>query len=219
MLSICRMGAAIGDLCRPEMRLRDKEWLIRAFAAAIADMSEDIPGPDMGPTSWRCDGSRPTGRAVGRPREIGGIPLDEIGATGFDLAVAIDVAREYIGLPLAGRGSGPLSKGRVSGSGSRSYRFYLDKGGMNSPVANAFELGKSLLCRSDRLFSARRRFDDDRSLAAAKELTGSRNFIHETHAIGWHLLASHAVPKACSPDDRQATMIWINFASIQGMLC
>ena len=32
------------------------------------------------------------GRAVGLPREIGGIPLDEIGATGFGLASAIDVA-------------------------------------------------------------------------------------------------------------------------------
>jgi hypothetical protein len=150
---------------------------------------------------------------VGRPREIGGIPLGEIGATGFDLAVAIDVAREYIGLPLAERGWGPLSKGRVSGSGSRSYRFYLDKGGMNFPVANAFELGKSLLCRFDRLFSARHRFDDDQSLAAAKQPTVSGNFVHETHAIGRHFLASHAVPKACSTDDRHAEMICINFAA------
>jgi hypothetical protein len=39
-----------------------------------------------------------TGRAVGLPREIGG----KIGATGLGLAVAIDVAREHIGLSLAG---------------------------------------------------------------------------------------------------------------------
>ena len=42
------------------------------------------------------------GRAVGLPREIGGIPLDEIGATGFGLAAAIDVARGHIGLELKG---------------------------------------------------------------------------------------------------------------------
>jgi len=42
------------------------------------------------------------GRAVGLPREIGGIPLDEIGATGFGLAVAIETAGPTIGLDLKG---------------------------------------------------------------------------------------------------------------------
>lgn len=32
--------------------------------------------------------------------ELGGIPLDEIGATGFGLAAAIDIAAEHIGLSL-----------------------------------------------------------------------------------------------------------------------
>jgi len=59
-----------------------------------------------------------------------------------------------------------------------------DKGDMNFPVAKAFELGKLLLCRFDRLFSARRRFDDDQSLAAAKQPTVSENFVHEKHALG-----------------------------------
>lgn len=58
-----------------------------------------------------------TGRAVGLPREIGGIPLDEIGATGFGLAAAIDVARQHVGLPLAGarvviQGFGSVGKHR-----------------------------------------------------------------------------------------------------------
>ena len=87
----------------PKMPLADKERLIRAFAAAIGDLTDYIPGPDMGTDElamgWIKD---ETGRAVGLPREIGGIPLDEIGATGFGLAVAIDVARQHIGLPLAG---------------------------------------------------------------------------------------------------------------------
>ena len=88
----------------PKMPRRDKERLIRAFAAAIADLADYIPGPDMGTDElamgWIND---ETGRAVGLPREIGGIPLDEIGATGFGLAAAIDVgARSIIGLPLAG---------------------------------------------------------------------------------------------------------------------
>src|SRR4249919_663943 len=49
----------------PKMPLRDKERLIRAFAGAIADLKEYIPGPDMGTNElalgWIKD---ETGRAV-----------------------------------------------------------------------------------------------------------------------------------------------------------
>lgn len=86
-----------------KMPRQTKERLVRAFAAAIADLVEYIPGPDMGTDElamgWIKD---EIGRAAGLPREIGGIPLDEIGATGFGLASAIDVARQYIGLELKG---------------------------------------------------------------------------------------------------------------------
>ena len=87
----------------PKMPLPEKERLIRAFAVAIADLRDYIPGPDMGTDElamgWIKD---EIGRAVGLPRETGGIPLDEIGATGFGLVAAIDVARETIGLELEG---------------------------------------------------------------------------------------------------------------------
>jgi glutamate dehydrogenase/leucine dehydrogenase len=43
-----------------------------------------------------------TGRAVGLPREIGGIPLDEIGATGVGLVAALDVAQSFSKLRLDG---------------------------------------------------------------------------------------------------------------------
>jgi glutamate dehydrogenase/leucine dehydrogenase len=42
------------------------------------------------------------GRAVGLPREIGGIPLDEIGATGFGLKTSVDAARKFCNLELKG---------------------------------------------------------------------------------------------------------------------
>ena len=87
----------------PKMPLGEKERLIRAFASAIADLTEYIPGPDMGTDElamgWVQD---EIGRSVGLPREIGGIPLDEIGATGFGLAAAVDVASREIGLDLKG---------------------------------------------------------------------------------------------------------------------
>jgi glutamate dehydrogenase/leucine dehydrogenase len=41
-------------------------------------------------------------RAVGLPRVLGGIPLDEIGATGFGLAQCAEVAGKYCGLESRG---------------------------------------------------------------------------------------------------------------------
>ena len=110
----------------PKMALRDKERLIRAFAAAIGNLAEYIPGPDMGTDElamgWIKD---EIGRAVGLPREIGGIPLDEIGATGFGLVSAIDVARHHIELPLAGARVVIQGFGSV---GKHAARFLAEKG-------------------------------------------------------------------------------------------
>jgi glutamate dehydrogenase/leucine dehydrogenase len=89
----------------PRMAPSAKEQLIRAFAQAIADLTDYIPGPDMGTDehamAWIKDEN---GRAVGLPRVLGGIPLDEIGATGFGLFAAIDVAKNHVGLSLKGAG-------------------------------------------------------------------------------------------------------------------
>ncbi|MBL8671817.1 MAG: Glu/Leu/Phe/Val dehydrogenase [Alphaproteobacteria bacterium] len=90
----------IGD---PRMDRAQKERLVRGFAAAIADLADYIPGPDMGTDetcmAWIHD---EIGRAVGLPRALGGIPLDEIGATGFGLAASVAVGAESIGLSLKG---------------------------------------------------------------------------------------------------------------------
>jgi glutamate dehydrogenase (NAD(P)+) len=56
-------------------------------------------GTDETSMAWIQD---EIGRSVGLPPEIGGIPLDQIGATGFGLSVAIDVARHFCGLELNG---------------------------------------------------------------------------------------------------------------------
>ena len=78
----------------PRMPSAQKEQIIRAFADAIGDLADYVPGPDMG-TDELCMGwiKDETGRAVGLPATVGGIPLDEIGATGFGLAACVDVAR------------------------------------------------------------------------------------------------------------------------------
>ena len=87
----------------PRMPAEDKERLIRAYACAVRDLSGYIVGPDMG-TDERCMAwvRDEIGRAVGLPREIGGIPLDEIGATGFGLSVAVEVAKAHCDLKLEG---------------------------------------------------------------------------------------------------------------------
>ena len=42
------------------------------------------------------------GAATGLPRELGGLPYDQLGVTGFGVAEAADAAAQLIGLPLAG---------------------------------------------------------------------------------------------------------------------
>lgn len=87
----------------PDMPSKDKEQLIRAFACAIAPLLDYIPGPDMGTDevsmAWILD---EIGRAVGLPPEIGGIPLDVIGATAYGLTVATRVAQDFCDVSIEG---------------------------------------------------------------------------------------------------------------------
>jgi glutamate dehydrogenase (NAD(P)+) len=119
-------GAKSAILADPSMPLPDKERLVRAFAAAIRNLGEYIPGPDMGTDetamAWIRD---EIGRSVGLPRELGGIPLDEIGATGFGLAVAAEVAQEFSGVTLRGARVAVQGFGAV---GRHVARFLAGKG-------------------------------------------------------------------------------------------
>ncbi|MDJ0775661.1 MAG: Glu/Leu/Phe/Val dehydrogenase [Mastigocoleus sp. MO_167.B18] len=94
-------GAKSAILSDPKLPLSDKERLVRTFARAIKEITEYIPGPDMGTDeccmAWVKD---EIGRAVGLPPEIGGIPMDEIGATGFGLSISTEVASRFCNLEL-----------------------------------------------------------------------------------------------------------------------
>jgi glutamate dehydrogenase (NAD(P)+) len=87
----------------PKMPKTEKEKLIRALANALRNEDTYIFAPDMGTDeecmAWVRD---EIGRVVGLPREIGGIPLDEIGATGFGLSHVVDVALDYCDFELEG---------------------------------------------------------------------------------------------------------------------
>jgi glutamate dehydrogenase/leucine dehydrogenase len=112
----------------PRMAAEQKEQVIRAFAEAISDLADYVPGPDMG-TDELCMGwiKDETGRAVGLPAAIGGIPLDEIGATGYGLASCVDVARTFIDLELKGARVTVQGFGAV---GKHAARCLAEKGAM-----------------------------------------------------------------------------------------
>ncbi len=119
----------------PKMAVQDKEDLIRAFAGAIGQIDDYIAGPDMG-TDERCMAwiQDEIGRSVGLPPEIGGIPLDEIGATGFGLVAAIDVAREFCNLDLEGARVAVQGFGSV---GRHAARFLAEKGAVLVAAADS----------------------------------------------------------------------------------
>ncbi|MGE5173359.1 MAG: Glu/Leu/Phe/Val family dehydrogenase [Betaproteobacteria bacterium] len=87
----------------PKMPKPEKEKLVRAFASSLRYAHEYIFGPDMGTNeecmAWVKD---EIGRSVGLPREIGGIPLDEVGATGWGISNAVEVALPYCKFKLEG---------------------------------------------------------------------------------------------------------------------
>ena len=119
----------------PKIQAVDKETLVRAFACAIGPVADYIAGPDMGTNetamAWVHD---EIGRSVGLPREIGGIPLDEIGATGFGVAVAAEVATDYAGLDLKGARFAVQGFGSV---GRHTARFLAEKGAVMVAAADS----------------------------------------------------------------------------------
>jgi glutamate dehydrogenase (NAD(P)+) len=87
----------------PRMPAARKQGLIRAFAHALRNETDYIFGPDMGTDessmAWIKD---EIGRACGLPADLGGIPLDELGATGWGLLHCAQVAAPAAGIALAG---------------------------------------------------------------------------------------------------------------------
>ena len=115
----------VGD---PKMAAADKERLVRAFAGAIRDLVDYVPGPDMG-TDERCMAwvKDEINRAAGLPRELGGIPLDEVGATGYGIMIAATVAEAQGYVTLKGARLAIQGFGAV---GKHTARFLAEKGAL-----------------------------------------------------------------------------------------
>ncbi len=112
----------------PRMERPRKEQLLRAFASALRNETEYVFGPDMGTDetcmAWIQD---EIGRSVGLPREVGGMPLDEVGATGWGLSHVAEVAAGYVGLKL--RGARVVVQG-FGAVGKHAARFLSNQGAL-----------------------------------------------------------------------------------------
>ena len=119
----------------PKMPTKEKETLIRALASSLREIQEYIFAPDMGTDeecmAWVKD---EIGRVVGLPSDFGGIPLDEIGATGWGLSHATEVALEYCDFDMEGARVVVQGFGAV---GKHTARFLTEKGAMLVGVADS----------------------------------------------------------------------------------
>ncbi len=119
----------------PRMPKAQKEQLVRAFASALRNEADYIFGPDMGTDeecmAWVKD---EIGRSVGLPKEIGGIPLDEIGATGWSLSHVTEVALRYRDFKLEGARVAIQGFGAV---GKHAARFLAAKGAVLVAAADS----------------------------------------------------------------------------------
>ena len=104
----------------------NKESLVRHFAQAMESLKGYIPGPDMGTDetamAWVRD---EIGRSVGLSKVLGGIPLDQVGATGFGCAICAEVAQNYADFELDGATVSIQGYGNV---GQHAARFLQERG-------------------------------------------------------------------------------------------
>jgi glutamate dehydrogenase/leucine dehydrogenase len=126
-------GAKAGIIADPASA--SMERLFRVFARMIRDLTEYIPGPDLGcdeaAMAWIHD---ETCRSVGLPEEIGGLPLDKLGATGFGLAECAEVAAPLAGIKLAGARLAIQGFGSV---GKAAARFFASRGAILVAAADS----------------------------------------------------------------------------------
>ncbi len=119
----------------PKMPRETKQLIIRGLAHALRNETTYIFAPDMGTDeecmAWVRDEIE---RVVALPREIGGIPLDEIGATGWGLRHVTDVACQYCDVEIKGARVVVQGFGAV---GMHASRFLTAEGAVLVAVADS----------------------------------------------------------------------------------
>jgi len=119
----------------PRMPKPQKADLLRALCKNLRQVDDYIFAPDMGTDeecmAWIRD---EVGRVVGLPRVLGGIPLDEIGATGWGLSNVVDVALEHCEFEIEGASFVIQGFGAV---GRHTARHLSEKGALLVGVADS----------------------------------------------------------------------------------
>lgn len=111
------------------------EQIFRAFARMMGGVEEYVPAPDMGSDErmmvWVKE---EIDRVLGLPEEVGGLPLDKLGATGYGIAECAEVACNYADLTLKGATVAIQGFGNV---GRAAARFLADKGAVIIAVSDS----------------------------------------------------------------------------------
>ncbi|MDH3614561.1 MAG: Glu/Leu/Phe/Val dehydrogenase [Gammaproteobacteria bacterium] len=128
-------GAKSVIFADPAMDIAAKEELMRAYAQAIMPITDYIPGPDMGTNetamAWVKDEG---GQCAGLPKEVGGIPLDEIGATAYGVVASADIAKDRLDMSLEGARIAVQGFGAV---GKHAARFFAEQGSVLVAAADS----------------------------------------------------------------------------------
>ena len=129
-------GGKSGIIADPQAMGPEKyEAAIRYFGRSIRTLPQYIPGPDMGTDescmAWIRDENKDV---IGLPKVLGGVPLDELGATGYGLVICAESVEPYSGIKIDG------STVSIQGFGN-----------VGRPVARFMaERGAKIICVSDR---------------------------------------------------------------------
>jgi len=119
-------GGGKAGIDAPSGTPAEHERVMRAFGQAIRQLVEYIPGPDMGTNETSMAYVHDEiGRAVGLPGVLGGVPLDELGATGTGVAICAGVVSKSGGPDVAGARVVIQGFGAV---GSHAARALADRG-------------------------------------------------------------------------------------------
>jgi glutamate dehydrogenase (NAD(P)+) len=125
----------------------DKERVLRAYVRRLADQipSSYVAGLDMGMTEHDAaiiqDELGDRGAAVGVPEELGGVPYDELGVTGYGVAESVDAAlrragRSVKGARVAFQGFGAVGVAaarRLDEMGATVVALSTSRGGVHDP--------------------------------------------------------------------------------------
>jgi glutamate dehydrogenase/leucine dehydrogenase len=152
-------GGKSGIIADPHQPEEVRERIFRTFARAVRHITEYIPGPDMGTNEATIGYIRDEiGRGACPPRSMGGIPLDEIGATSWGVVEAAEVAAPHVGLKLEGARVAIEGFGNV---GRMAAKFFEERGA----VVVAASDSKGTVCKPAGLSCA--------ELTETKQNTGS----------------------------------------------